>query len=157
MTDRYVLIGQTPVPEDDLMAWASWYEDADNRQARIVKQEMVGNVFLSTVFLGLDHSFRPGGDPELFETMAFWQDANSDLLCYRCSTWSDAEAQHERAAIEVADTGFQLLAMWSAAKDWWRKFKHYMYWIFKPNHLGYGGGPCIACWEIRKEHKEFFK
>lgn len=72
MTDRYIL---TPdhklVSEPDLLTWAAWFETAN----RHVDETLIGPYRVSTVFLGLDHSFsldresRP--DPLIFETMIF--------------------------------------------------------------------------------------
>ena len=52
----------------DVVTWGKWFEE--HREDRVVKQEIVGGVRVSTVFLGLDHSFG-GGDPLWFETMIF--------------------------------------------------------------------------------------
>ena len=49
----------------DLMTWAKWFEIS----RRIVKQEWVGDCWVSTVFLGIDHNFRRTGPPILWETM----------------------------------------------------------------------------------------
>lgn len=103
MSDKYVLVGREPVAEHDLFAWGEWFERAERR----VAVTLLRGVEVSTVFLGLDHSWS-GVRPLLFETMAF-QQANSpaaaalvDLVGQpRCSTWAEAEAQHERALAEV--------------------------------------------------------
>jgi hypothetical protein len=47
------------------MRWATWFEAAD----RHVRDSFQGDVRVSTVFLGLDHSVY--GPPQLFETMVF--------------------------------------------------------------------------------------
>ena len=86
---RYILIGQTPVLEPDLMTWCEWFESAD----RVVFQTEIPGGLVSTVFLGLDHQFGIG-PPLLFETMIF-RDGESDDS-WRCSTWLEAEAQHAR-------------------------------------------------------------
>lgn len=66
-----------------------------------VAKTKVGDVTISTMFVGLDHSGgKPTSRPLLFETMIFggkhdrWQD--------RCSTWEEAEAMHERAVAMMA-------------------------------------------------------
>lgn len=67
MTDKYILDAEgNPVAEPDLMAWARWLETAD----RHVAKDAIGEVSISTVFLGLDHSFGSGA-PVLFESMVF--------------------------------------------------------------------------------------
>ena len=69
---RYILVGKTPVPCEDLWQWAKWLEAPGNR---IVKQEMVGHLFVSTIFLGLTsasyHMSEKTTAPDLFETMIF--------------------------------------------------------------------------------------
>jgi hypothetical protein len=96
MTDKYILIGQTPVPEPNLLTWAYWFETAD----RIVAKTEVGASLVSTVFLGLDHRFRGDGPPLLFETMVFGGgECDGDM--WRCSTWLEAEAQHAEVVREL--------------------------------------------------------
>lgn len=61
-----------PLEVDDAIAWAKWYQEADRhvQSDRIPVSE--GEVILvSTVFLGVDHSFGLGGPPILWETMIF--------------------------------------------------------------------------------------
>ena len=65
----YILDDQNnPVPCNDMRVFGSWFEDFDQR---IVAQDMVGDVKVSTVFLGIDHNFSRNGDPVLWETMIF--------------------------------------------------------------------------------------
>lgn len=66
MSDHFILQDKKPVPVD-LMTWAKWLEDRGNRD---VAKTDVGNLWVSTVFLGLDHSFGEG-PPILFETWSF--------------------------------------------------------------------------------------
>lgn len=89
MLGHYVLIGQSPVPEPDLLTWAEWYATAD---CVVFQTDFVGGV-VSTVFLGLDHQWGHG-PPLLFETMVFRDGKPTE--CRRCSTWLEAEAQHAR-------------------------------------------------------------
>lgn len=90
MTDKFILEGKKPVPASDLLSWARWFETAE----RHVAQTELGDVRVSTVFLGLDHSFG-SGDPLLFETMIFG--GPRDGYQERCSTWEQAEAEHAKA------------------------------------------------------------
>jgi hypothetical protein len=89
----YVLDGKLPVVEPDLAEWSRWFATAD----RTVKQEWVGNVHISTVFLGLDHNFGRNGDrtPVLFETMLFTNRARLNLTLWRYRTWEEAEQGHQ--------------------------------------------------------------
>ena len=85
---RYVLIGQSPVLEPDLLTWAEWMQTGD----RIVAKTEIGASIVSTVFLGIDHQWGIG-PPLLFETMVF-TDGDGGGIMLRCSTWLEAEAQH---------------------------------------------------------------
>lgn len=96
---RYILIGQTPVPEPNLLKWANWFETSD----RIVAQTNVGASVVSTVFLGLDHRYVGKGPPLLFETMVF-TDGDGGNLERRCSTWLEAEVQHAQAVKALRKT-----------------------------------------------------
>jgi hypothetical protein len=108
---HYILVDKHPILCDDLLEWARWFEHPGNRRVRLTR---VGPYFVSTVFLGLDHSFerfraREGHVPILFETMAWinrehetkigshtfkhtrdWEDIQE-----RCATWDEAIRQHE--------------------------------------------------------------
>lgn len=70
MTDgKYILDEAGDVKQvDTLEEWAKWMEKPDN--GRVLKQDKIGSLFISTVFLGLDYAFS-GGAPILFETMVF--------------------------------------------------------------------------------------
>lgn len=67
--DKYILDheGQPQVCED-LYAWGRWMENGDRHVALTKLGE---DVRVSTVFLGLDHSFSDEGEPVLWETMIF--------------------------------------------------------------------------------------
>jgi hypothetical protein len=98
--DKYILDENNNVIEADLMTWANFLENA--KEKRIVNKEDVGDYHVSTVFLGLDHNFHElFGDheeykPHIFETMVFPKDGHENY-CARCSTWKEAEKQHEIA------------------------------------------------------------
>lgn len=89
MTDKYILDGKVPRPAS-LMEWARWFETAD----RHVAKDMLGDVRISTVFLGINHRFGPG-TPLIFETMIFG--GPHDQHQERSSTWGEAEKQHAHA------------------------------------------------------------
>ena len=93
MTDKYILggdDGRTPVPVNDLMVWAHWFETANRR----VAVDHVGPYRVSTVFIGLNHAFSEEHPPLLFETMVFeGQSGGRDME--RCSTWDEAVELHE--------------------------------------------------------------
>lgn len=92
----YVLDGKTPVLEPDLDKWGDWLETAN----RVVQQDDVGDVWVSTVFLGVDHSWTLG-PPVLFETMIFG--GPRDQETHRYHTWDEAEAGHKQLLEELAN------------------------------------------------------
>jgi hypothetical protein len=75
----------------DLYAWGRWLEHAD----RQVKLTIQGDVYVSTVFLGLDHRMMSEGPPILFETMAFGI-PGFEYDQERYSTWDEAVEGHDR-------------------------------------------------------------
>jgi len=100
VSDKFILDerGQ-PKAEPDLMAWADWIE-THWKTDRVFKQEQVGDSKVSTIFLGLDHSFGSGGPPVLWETMALG--GKLDQEQERCSgTREQAEAMHARMVERV--------------------------------------------------------
>jgi hypothetical protein len=85
---KYVLRKNKPVLEPDLLAWAKWFDGANRRVGRT----MVGKSEVSTVFLGLDHSFGRGA-PVLWETMVFGGPHGG--YQQQCGgNWEQAEAMH---------------------------------------------------------------
>ncbi len=68
MMGHYILsVSGEPIPETNLMEWARWFDTAERQ---VERTELPGGIVISTVFLGLDHSFGHG-PPILFETMIF--------------------------------------------------------------------------------------
>lgn len=69
------------------------FENIENRRVARTVIDDTGGIFVSTVFLGINHGF--GGRPLWFETMIFggphtnYQD--------RYETWDEAHAGHEKA------------------------------------------------------------
>lgn len=95
MTDKYILDGKTPVPVNNLAKWGEWFETAN----RAVAKTTIGDLEISTVFLGLDHNFNPPGlghdnTPILFETMVFGSNGEVGNYTQRYSTWEQAETGH---------------------------------------------------------------
>ena len=68
-------------------------EVADRKVART---DFPNGMWVSTVFLGLDHNHWGRGPPLLFETMIFGAKDGSEYQ-ERCSTWEEAEEMHKRA------------------------------------------------------------
>lgn len=77
MTDvYYVLKGKRVYKEPDLLKWAEFIENMRNRQVSLT---ILDDIFISTVFLGLDHNFG-SGRPLLFETMVFKNKESHDTF-----------------------------------------------------------------------------
>ena len=88
MSTHYILDNQKVVECKDLITWARWLESAD----RAVAKDTIGESNISTVFLGLDHSFGEG-PPLLFETMVFGGKLSDEMNRY--STWDEAALGHK--------------------------------------------------------------
>jgi len=91
--DKYILVDKVPTIVDDPIEWGRWYETAD----RHVAKTTIDKIEISTVFLGLDHNFAENGVPLIFETMTF---GAPEEVCLRCSTWEQAEAQHQEVCAQ---------------------------------------------------------
>lgn len=92
MFGTYILEGKEPKLVEDVLEWGRWFETADRK----VAGTKIGEVEVSTVFLGLDNSFG-GGIPILFETMMFGGEYNGYQERY--ATWEEAEKGHKEAVI----------------------------------------------------------
>lgn len=101
MIDKYVLNDQgEPVLETDPLRWGERF--ARSRKQRIVKQETIGGLFVSTVFLGLDHQHGKG-PPILWETMVFDNKTTTDMdRCY--GNRQNALAMHQRMVEKARKT-----------------------------------------------------
>jgi hypothetical protein len=90
---RYILnAAGDPAPCEDLLEWARWYEERDNRRVAL---DEVNGVRVSTVFLGLDHGWGRGA-PVLWETMSFpREDTPPDDPRWK---WSDYQERYTSAA-----------------------------------------------------------
>lgn len=91
MTGQYILEGKDPKLVEDVLEWGKWFETANRHVAQTT---LPNGTRVSTVFLGLDHSFSDG-EPILFETMIFGGEHNEYQERY--STWEEAEAGHKQA------------------------------------------------------------
>lgn len=81
---------------EDLLTWGRWMQTAD----RHVAKTTFGDVTVSTVFLGLDHSF-DSGPPLLWESMVFGGPLNGEQDRY--ATRAEADAGHTALCIAVTE------------------------------------------------------
>lgn len=86
----YKLIGKQIVP-CTLLAFGQSFSFEDNSR-KVRKDRATRHAFVSTVFLGLDHSWGYG-QPVLFETLVFGGPLNN--LMDRYCTFDEAVAGHE--------------------------------------------------------------
>lgn len=92
MLHWYILNGHEAVPVPTIVEWIQWMATLPNQ---VVAQEMVGDLCVSTIFLGLDNRHIGNGPPLIFETMIFGPDRHLDIKHQtRCSTWDEAVRQH---------------------------------------------------------------
>lgn len=95
MLRYWVLVGQTPME-------ATRDEWLNSPTARIIAKEYVGKVYVSTVFLGIDHGSGTGL-PILFETMVFGYNGEVDDEEWQRRTRSYLEARevHDSAVANL--------------------------------------------------------
>lgn len=89
---RYILKDTEPQPCENLEEWAMWMDESNCRIAR----DEVGNVSVSTVFLGVA-SGEVDGIPVLFETMVL-----PSNLVRRYTTHQQALAGHSQIVCDLS-------------------------------------------------------
>lgn len=89
---------KNPIPVT-IHEWAIFFK---NFEARIVKQEDIGDMQVSTVFLGIDHGFGLNKRPILFETMIFGGELDQEE--WRYCTWDEAIKGHDEAVRLVKES-----------------------------------------------------
>jgi hypothetical protein len=100
-TKYYILDAEHRPVEADFETWARFFE---NNKRRRVAHTQLGDVCVSTVFLGLDHRFGDDGPPIVFETMIFGGPLDQERCLRRYSSWDDAEAGHAAAVRKARAT-----------------------------------------------------
>ena len=95
MGEYYILKGRKVVPTD-LMTWSKMFQNAD--KDRIVCKSNIDDSIVSTVFLGLNHSFT-GTSLEVFETLVFGGPLDGEMT--RCATLDQAEKMHVDMCVRV--------------------------------------------------------
>ncbi|MGL5937042.1 MAG: hypothetical protein ACRCZI_15630 [Cetobacterium sp.] len=88
---RHFILDGGEVRAVDLLTWAAWFES--HTEDRVIALTVVQpEIKVSTVFLGLDHSFRMTGPPLIFETMVFGGFLDQEQVRY--ATIAEARAGH---------------------------------------------------------------
>jgi hypothetical protein len=98
----YILDDNNNPIQKHVIEAAKWIED--NPKRKVVKQESIGEIRISTVFLGLDHSYN-SPIPVLWETMIFG--GEHDQYQERYSSYEEAVEGHE-TAVEMVKISIEL-------------------------------------------------
>lgn len=91
------LDGIRPVPDETNGGWK--FDERNNRNCTVGNTKINEDVFVSTVFLGLNHNFSGHGVPILFETLVFGGPLDGHMERYK--TWGDAEQGHQKMVDKV--------------------------------------------------------
>lgn len=97
MISYYILDDQHQPQAVDLETWAAWLGNPDNRHVAL---DRVGEVVVSTAFIGLDPHL--AHEARLFETMVFGGTLDREIR--RCATWEDALKQQADLVAAVAES-----------------------------------------------------
>jgi hypothetical protein len=113
-----------PVLEPDLLKWAAWLEyshTSPGKDNRIIERDYIGEVLISTVFLGLDHDFGSEGPPVLWETMIFG--GENDKYMRRYTSRNDAIVGHLEAVelVKAHDLDLKELERMLALSGGWER------------------------------------
>jgi hypothetical protein len=91
----FILEGRNivPCPFNEMNKFEEFLKSSD----RIIKQENIGNLHISTVFLGINHAWEKEEEcPILFETMVFKKISYSGLFQERYLSYDEAEQGHNK-------------------------------------------------------------
>lgn len=83
-----------------LWEWSCLFEDVSYKR---IAGKLIGNFFVSTVWLGLNHNFFSGQTPLIFETMVFneKEDKYRDFECERYATLEEALQGHKEMCEKI--------------------------------------------------------
>lgn len=93
MSAWYILDNNNNPVAKPVLEAAQWLDDNDHR--RTLKRDEIGDILVSTVFLGLDHAWLNEQTPVLWETMIFG--GEHDQYQERYTSHKDALEGHEKA------------------------------------------------------------
>lgn len=96
----YVLDEYLNIREATIEEWEEYYCDMEKR--RIAFTRVSPRIMVSTVFLGLDHSFKEDTTPVLFESLVIGGKHSDDMLRY--TSFDDAIKGHNELVAMVLKT-----------------------------------------------------
>lgn len=112
----YTLSGKRPVPCQSVDDWYDWLHRGSVDPRLTVARTSIANPYdnlnpthVVTAFVGVDAANNPRA-PKVFETMTFG--GQEAVVSEHCSTWEQAEQQHERAVARV-----NCAVRWAAIKQ----------------------------------------
>lgn len=77
-----------------------------------VKQEQVGEFFVSTVWLGVNHNFIDDSLPLIFETIIFKGEERSTTEIWRYATIEEAIENHDAAVSDLKNGTHERVSYW---------------------------------------------
>lgn len=84
----YIFDENDTIIEESLNVWWEFYKDIERRR---IGYDIIGNITVSTVFIGLNHSCY-NDEPALFESTIF--ENGNEKYCKRYYTWEEAQEGH---------------------------------------------------------------
>jgi len=92
MPKFYILdADNNPVGTDDVHEWVEFRRSQPGGLPRVA-EDFVGDVYVSTIFLGIDHNYWDEGPPIVFETMVFGGKLERTMARY--ATYEEAKQGH---------------------------------------------------------------
>lgn len=104
----YILDGKKPVKETSHLKWQTWMYDNDRmvafdkRDNPDSKGALDSEIFITTLFMGIDMSYGIGKIPLLFITIIWFGKLKGEIA--RSSTWDTAEETHNAAVRRVENS-----------------------------------------------------
>lgn len=97
MNGTYILDAEgNPQARDDVATWGYWMSQRSNK---IIQQTQVGEYWISTIFLGLDHTW-DGSGPILFESMVFKSTPEARVMA-DADAWTDIDSRGYATRMEA--------------------------------------------------------
>jgi hypothetical protein len=92
MFPYYILDKKTgEIKTVSMFEWSAWFEDVENRRIEVTEED---DFRVSTVFIGIDHSYGIGDQALLYETCVLEGPPTVQGKLYRYATMSEAKAGH---------------------------------------------------------------
>ena len=79
------------------VSFFEWGDIFQTSGKRHLKDKFIKGIRISTVFLGLDHSYLKNQKPQIFETMVFEDESYSEIYLDRYATYKEAQKGHRKA------------------------------------------------------------